>query len=340
MRLSFGRDENGDLFTESSNDYYPFGLNFINNSGRTGPAQVYNPSATYKNYKYSGKELQETGQYDFGARMYMPDIGRWGQIDPLALLYHTNTPYNYTLNNPIYYKDPDGRKVISADADTQKAILGYITDQLGENNGFYFNKKGELGYKNSSLKKISKGFNDEQKSLADGLTQVVNNEDKIIEVISNNNTDEFTVNLYEPGFVTEKGEDGKERLVMENGVPKREGWRKTSIQGDINTTDAGGALFWSPGKKDNTNKGYAFIAMNRSKISTLQLQGEKGQLTVPSASSVFFHELLDHGLDYLKNGNVKSSNGPGVENVNFHNKALKNISNGQSPLRISHYETK
>ncbi|VXC61067.1 hypothetical protein CHRYSEO8AT_790003 [Chryseobacterium sp. 8AT] len=26
------------------------------------------------NYKYNGKELQETGMYDYGARFYMPDM--------------------------------------------------------------------------------------------------------------------------------------------------------------------------------------------------------------------------------------------------------------------------
>ncbi|QOW10068.1 hypothetical protein Q73A0000_06670 [Kaistella flava (ex Peng et al. 2021)] len=279
--------------------------------------------------------------YDYGARMYMPDIGRWGQIDPFALLYHTNTPYNYTLNNPIYYKDPDGRRVVSTDEETQKTILAYITNQLGENNGFYFNKKGELGYKNSSFKKLSKGFNDEQKSLANGLTSVVDDKDKTIEVLSNKDSNEFTVNIYEPGFVMEKTEDGKERFAMdENGVPKREGWQKMDATADLNVSNTGGALFWAPGKYDKTKQGYGYVVMNRSKISSLQIQGEKGQLTVPSASSAFFHEMLDHGLDYIKNGNLNKSSGSGVENVYFHNQALKNISNGESPLRISHYDTK
>jgi hypothetical protein len=35
------------------------------------------------NYKYNGKELQETGMTDLGARMYMNDLGRWGIIGSL-----------------------------------------------------------------------------------------------------------------------------------------------------------------------------------------------------------------------------------------------------------------
>lgn len=107
-RLNFGRNSEGVLFTEDSNDYYPFGMNFIN-SVAIGPAQVYNPSATYKNYKYNGKELQETGNYDYGARFYMPDIARWGTTDPLAEQTRRWSPYTYAFNNPIRFIDPDGR---------------------------------------------------------------------------------------------------------------------------------------------------------------------------------------------------------------------------------------
>lgn len=66
-------------------------------------------SGTYKNYKYNGKELQESGMYDYGARFYMPDLGRWGVVDPLAEKYTRMSPYAYVGNNPAIFVDYDGR---------------------------------------------------------------------------------------------------------------------------------------------------------------------------------------------------------------------------------------
>ncbi|REC73630.1 hypothetical protein DRF60_19030, partial [Chryseobacterium elymi] len=86
------------------NNYYPFGLKHEGYNALTG-------NSAYK-YQYNSKELQqETGQYDYGARFYMPDIGRWGVVDPLAEKYINWSPYTYSINNPIRWIDPDGRGV-------------------------------------------------------------------------------------------------------------------------------------------------------------------------------------------------------------------------------------
>ncbi|MDR4951148.1 RHS repeat-associated core domain-containing protein [Chryseobacterium sp. ES2] len=103
VRVSYGRNSAGALEITDANDYYPFGMNHL----KTGNA--FFGSGSYKNYKYNGKELQETGMYDYGARFYMPDLGRWGVIDPLAEVSRRWSPYNYVLNNPISHIDPDGR---------------------------------------------------------------------------------------------------------------------------------------------------------------------------------------------------------------------------------------
>ena len=86
-------------------DYYsPFGLS-INALSSSAPLSKPN------RFKYNGKELDidfDINWYDYGARNYDPQIGRFNQIDPAADVYLSSTPYHYVLNNPIMHIDPTG----------------------------------------------------------------------------------------------------------------------------------------------------------------------------------------------------------------------------------------
>lgn len=155
-------DKEAGLKVISENHYYPYGLQHkaYNNDTyvfvpmQNGPgyyraelvqAGSRTPQNLYK-YKYSSKELQEDlgfNVYDYGWRRYMPDLGRWTQIDPLfndlkfsidnlssesediddlylaiindskvgGGIFNTDNlnPFSYGYNNPVSFTDPDGR---------------------------------------------------------------------------------------------------------------------------------------------------------------------------------------------------------------------------------------
>ncbi|KAA0128366.1 RHS repeat-associated core domain-containing protein [Chryseobacterium sp. SN22] len=140
VRISFGRDSSGNLELVDVNDYYPFGMNHLK-SGNS-----FFGVSSYKNYKYNGKELQETGMYDYGARMYMADVGRWGVVDPLAETSRRWSTYNYAFNNPILFIDPDGREAQFSGTSAQQAFKNYISqmppDDYIDTNGKYLGSDG------------------------------------------------------------------------------------------------------------------------------------------------------------------------------------------------------
>lgn len=109
-------------------DYYPFGM-IINSSSLSGANKYFYNGKEFQDDLIDGKNLD---WYDYGARFYDAQIGRWTTIDPSAEEMKDMSPYNYCGNNPVSRMDPDGRKYLN---DNDKRISEQSISSLDNENG-------------------------------------------------------------------------------------------------------------------------------------------------------------------------------------------------------------
>jgi RHS repeat-associated protein len=107
VRYGMG-DRNGSIGLEfddqasliSREEYYPYGGTAV----WTARSRI---EADKKFVRYSGKERDATGLYDYGYRYYQPWIGRWLNTDPAGTVDGLNL-YRMVGNNPVSLRDQDG----------------------------------------------------------------------------------------------------------------------------------------------------------------------------------------------------------------------------------------
>lgn len=102
-----------------ANDYYPFGMNTLQES-------EFSATASPLNYKFQEQELQETGFYSFKWRQYMPDVGRFFGVDPLSEEYSYQSHYNFSENRLT-----DGREIEGLEFQSLQGYQDYVRSHPG-----------------------------------------------------------------------------------------------------------------------------------------------------------------------------------------------------------------
>ncbi|WP_116108896.1 RHS repeat-associated core domain-containing protein [Lewinella sp. IMCC34191] len=100
----------------SHRDYFAFGME-LNRQGEANHAGQGSARLQLDDYRYAfnGKEIDSDGEwgsgttaYDYGFRIYNPQLGRFLSVDPLSPDYPELTPYQFASNTPIAAIDVDG----------------------------------------------------------------------------------------------------------------------------------------------------------------------------------------------------------------------------------------
>jgi len=93
-------------------------------------AQWMEPQRGFMPYLFTGQELDwETSLYNYRARFYNSDLGRFLSTDPSNQFF---SPYIYASNNPVLYVDPTGRfSIASFFSAIVGAIIGAVEVLIG-----------------------------------------------------------------------------------------------------------------------------------------------------------------------------------------------------------------
>ena len=202
VRIVFAAHSHGQPELIQQTIYYPYGMTLHQqNFGGT----LDQPNKML----YNGKELQDDqlagislDWYDYGARFYDPQIGRWHVVDPLADVAPDWSPYRAFYCNPIRYIDPtglleddygldkDGNITLLRETDDKTDKLIVLDNKGAETDKSIEVEKGILN--NVKNTKDSRGTSYDYMKVSNNETAI-----KLFEFISENNQVEWSQVKYD-----------------------------------------------------------------------------------------------------------------------------------------------
>jgi RHS repeat-associated protein len=205
---------NIDMLQHSS--YYPFGLAFNLVDYNTSTTSDY----TENKYLYNNKELQDDMMqskkldwYDYGARMYDPQLGRFHTLDAFAEKYYDFTPYQYGANNPVLFIDVNGDSIHVAE-EYRESFNNDIQNVFSDNAEYFEHTESGMLVFTGDKKSLTK----EQKQIYKGMKKLMG-EEKTTNVV------------YEESYTVGTGEDAKTYSTAEFGGALTA--RDVNINGEI-----------------------------------------------------------------------------------------------------------
>lgn len=264
------------IYIRQVNNYYPTGLNI-----KELTANWSRDSKEPKNdYLYNGKSFQddlELNWYDYGARMYDPQIGRFHTQDRFAEKYYLMTPYQYAANNPLLFIDVNGDSLyVAKNAQSHDDIRNLAKKRNQQY--ICFNADGSVSLDFTGVDAKTK-----KKALRDEGIQTINNlvESKDVE----GNTENY---YYEASNNREGVYDGASFSInLDKNAGKETGLNDNSFATNLSTTppEKGGKNILPPRGYDGT----VYISPG-----TMYNIGVDGSEHAVSRSSLVRHELNEN----------------------------------------------